>query len=462
MVFSSITFIYYFLPLILVGYFLTPDRFKNYTLLLACLVFYFVGEPVYIVLLLGSVVVNYIAGIGIEKHRGSLRAKRILAAAIASDILMLAVFKYFNFFADNLTAALNLDIRWTKIALPIGISFYTFQIMSYVIDVYRGEARAQRNIANLALYVSLFPQLIAGPIVRYKTIEEELKNRKHTIDDFAYGVKRFVTGLLKKVIIANPLGTLWVLAKYAEQPSVLFYWLGAVGFMLQIYFDFSAYSDMGIGLGRMFGFHFLENFNYPYISRSITEFWQRWHMSLGQWFRDYLYIPLGGNRTTKLKWYRNIAIVWLATGIWHGAAWNFIVWGMLFGIILILEKLFLLKMLKKAPVPIGHLYTLTIVLFSFVLFNSSSFTEAANVTKGMLGLLEIPLISDEAIYHLMSNKILLTLAIVFSTPIVNLKARLKAFEKLAHFEPVATVLVLLAVTGFLIDSSFNPFLYFRF
>jgi alginate O-acetyltransferase complex protein AlgI len=462
MVFSSITFIYYFLPLVLVGYFLTPSRFKNYTLLLASLVFYFVGEPVYIVLLLGSVVVNYIAGIGIEKHQGSLRAKRILAGAIASDILMLAVFKYFNFFAENLTAALSLDIRWTKIALPIGISFYTFQIMSYVIDVYRGEARAQRNIANLALYVSLFPQLIAGPIVRYKTIEEELKNRTHSTENFAYGVKRFVTGLLKKVIIANPLGTLWALAKYAEQPSVLFYWLGAVGFMLQIYFDFSAYSDMGIGLGRMFGFHFLENFNYPYISRSITEFWQRWHMSLGQWFRDYLYIPLGGNRTTKWKWYRNIAIVWLATGIWHGAAWNFIVWGVLFGIILILEKLFLLKMLQKAPGLIGHLYTLTIVLFSFVLFNSSSFTEAANVTKGMLGLLEIPLVSDESIYHLMSNKILLTLAIVFSTPIVNLKARLKAFEKLAHFEPVATVLVLLAVTGFLIDSSFNPFLYFRF
>ncbi|MBE0452026.1 MAG: MBOAT family protein [Clostridia bacterium] len=462
MVFSSITFIYYFLPLVLVGYFLTPHKFKNYTLLLASLVFYFVGEPVYILLLFSSVIVNYFAGLAIEKHHGRIRAKQILAAAIAYDILMLAIFKTFNFFAENLTAALSLDIRWTKIALPIGISFYTFQIMSYVIDVYRGEAKAQRNLASLALYVSLFPQLIAGPIVRYKTIEEELKNRKHTVDDFAYGVKRFVTGLLKKVIIANPLGTLWALAKYAEQPSVLFYWLGAVGFMLQIYFDFSAYSDMGIGLGRMFGFHFLENFNYPYISKSITEFWQRWHMSLGQWFRDYLYIPLGGNRTTKWKWFRNIGIVWLATGIWHGAAWNFIVWGVLFGMILILEKLFLLKMLQKAPGLIGHLYTLTIVLFSFVLFNSSSFSEAANVTKGMLGLLEIPMVSDESIYHLMSNKILLIIAIVFSTPIVNLSPRHTLFNKLAHFEPIAIVLILVAVTGFLIDSSFNPFLYFRF
>ncbi len=462
MVFSSITFIYYFLPLVLVGYFLTPDRLKNVTLLMASLVFYFVGEPVYIILLLGSVALNYIAGLGIEKHRGSLRAKQILASAIAFDILMLAIFKYFNFFAENMTAALSLDIRWVKIALPIGISFYTFQIMSYVIDVFRGEAKAQKNIANLALYVSLFPQLIAGPIVRYKTIEEELSNRVHSTENFAYGVRRFVIGLLKKVIIANPLGALWGLAKFAEQPSVLFYWLGAVGFMLQIYFDFSAYSDMGIGLGRMFGFHFLENFNYPYIARSITEFWQRWHMSLGRWFRDYLYIPLGGNRTSKLKWYRNIGIVWLATGIWHGAAWNFILWGAMFGIILILEKLFLLQMLKKVPGWIGHLYTLIVVLFGFVLFNSSSFTEAADVIQGMLGLLEIPLVSDESIYHLMSNKVLLIIAIVFSTPIVNFKLRHSAIDKLSRFEPVAIVLILAAVTGFLIDSSFNPFLYFRF
>ncbi len=462
MVFSSMTFIYYFLPLVLAGYFFTPNRFKNYALLFASLVFYFVGEPAYILLLLGSVLVNYIVGLKIEKYRGKAASKWFLTFGIASDVLMLAIFKYFNFFAENMNALLKLDIKWVKIALPIGISFYTFQIMSYIIDVYRGEVKAQKNIGFLALYVSLFPQLIAGPIVRYKTIEAELTSRKHTTENFAYGVRRFIFGLLKKVIIANPLGTLWPLATLADQPTVLFYWLGAVGFMLQIYFDFSAYSDMGIGLGRIFGFHFLENFNFPYISKSITEFWQRWHMSLGTWFRDYLYIPLGGNRTSKLKWYRNIAIVWLATGIWHGADWNFILWGAIFGIILILEKHILLNVLSKLPVAFRHLYTLILVLFSFVLFNASSLNEAITVIGGMLGLSGIPLYSKASLYYLMSNKVLIIIAIIFSTPVTKIVWQRISTGKIGRFEPVMLMLLLIAVTGFLVDSSFNPFLYFRF
>ncbi len=462
MVFSSITFIYYFLPLILVGYFFTPDRFKNYTLLFASLVFYFVGEPIYILLLLASVIINYIAGREIEKHLDRPASKWILTVAITVDILILALFKYFNFFAENINALFKTDMKWVTIALPIGISFYTFQIMSYIIDVYRGEARAQKNIGYLALYVSLFPQLIAGPIVRYKTIEDELINRKHTTENFAYGVRRFIFGLLKKVVIANPLGTLWQLAEYADQPTVLFYWLGSVGFMLQIYFDFSAYSDMGIGLGRMFGFHFLENFNFPYVSKSITEFWQRWHMSLGTWFRDYLYIPLGGNRTTKLKWYRNIAIVWLATGIWHGADWNFVLWGAFFGMILILEKHFLNRQLEKLPLIFRHVYTLSLILFSFALFNASSLTEAVTVMGGMLGLSGIPLYSEASLYYLMSNKILLVVAMIFSTPLTAIVWKRLSTGRLGRLEPAMLVMILIVVTGFLVDSSFNPFLYFRF
>lgn len=462
MVFSSMTFIYYFLPLVLLGYFFTPDRLKNYTLLLASLVFYFVGEPVYILLLLGSVSINYFAGLEIERHHGKPASKWILTLAIASNVLMLAIFKYFNFFAENVNALLKLDIKWVTIALPIGISFYTFQIMSYIIDVYRGEVKAQKNIGYLALYVSLFPQLIAGPIVRYKTIEEELTSRKHTSENFAYGIRRFIFGLLKKVVIANPLGMLWQLAEFADQPTVLFYWLGAVGFMLQIYFDFSAYSDMAIGLGRMFGFHFLENFNFPYISKSVTEFWQRWHMSLGTWFRDYLYIPLGGNRTSKIKWYRNIAIVWLATGIWHGADWNFILWGAIFGILLILEKHVLLSVLERLPVMFRHLYTLTLILFSFVLFNASNLTEAVTVIRGMLGLSGIPLYSEASLYYLMSNKILLIVAMIFSTPVTKVVWNRLSTGKLGRLEPAILMMLLIAVTGFLIDASFNPFLYFRF
>lgn len=467
MVFTSITFIYFFLPIVLVLYFITPNKYRNYILLLASLFFYFCGEPKYTLLFIASISVNYFHGILIEKHHGTKIAKYVLVSSIIINLLLLAIFKYSNFLINNISDIFNIDIKFVEIALPIGISFYTFQAMSYLIDLYRGEVKAQKNILNLALYISLFPQLIAGPIVRYKTINDELSHRNHSFDNFAYGVKRFVIGLTKKVLIANSLGELWKLAIYAEQPSVLFYWLGAIGFTLQIYFDFSAYSDMAIGLGRIFGFHFLENFNYPYISKSITEFWRRWHISLGTWFRDYLYIPLGGNRTTKLIWFRNIFIVWFCTGFWHGANWNFIIWGIVFGIILVAEKLFLLKLMGKIPSVFSHLYALLIIIFSFVLFNSSNTADAVQYMKGMLGLLNIPIFTNESLYYLGSYKILIIIAILCATPIPSHMTK-KAYKnnKLLsvanYLEPIIYVVLLIVVTGFLIDSSFNPFLYFRF
>lgn len=467
MVFSSITFLYLFLPIILVLYFITPIKFRNYTLLLASLFFYFCGEPKYILLFIASIIINYIHGILIEKHRGTKAAKYVFVSSIIVNLTLLGIFKYSNFLISNISNIFNIDIKFVKIALPIGISFYTFQAMSYIIDVYRGEVKAQNNIFNLALYISLFPQLIAGPIVRYSTINKELESRSYSFEDFAYGVRRFVIGLTKKVLLANSLGELWKIAIYTEQPSVLTYWLGAIGFTLQIYFDFSAYSDMAIGLGRIFGFHFLENFNYPYISKSITEFWRRWHISLGTWFRDYLYIPLGGNRTTKFKWLRNIFIVWFCTGFWHGADWNFILWGMGFGIILVVEKLFLIKFFGKIPALFSHLYTILIIIFSFVLFNSSNISDALQYMKGMVGLLNVPVFSREALYYLDSYKVLIILAMLCSTPIPLriFKRKWKGYRVLSvikNLEPIIYIVLLIVVTGFLIDSSFNPFLYFRF
>jgi alginate O-acetyltransferase complex protein AlgI len=467
MVFSSITFLYIFLPIVLILYFITPHKLRNYILLLASLFFYFCGEPKYITLFIVSIIINYVYGVLIEKHLGTKTAKYVVVSAIIINLLILGVFKYSNFFIKNISYIFNLDIKFVTIALPIGISFYTFQAMSYIIDVYRGEVKAQKNILNLALYISLFPQLIAGPIVRYRTVNEELESRYYSFEDFAYGVRRFVIGLAKKVLLANPLGELWGFALYTEQPSMLTYWLGAIGFTLQIYFDFSAYSDMAIGLGRIFGFHFLENFNYPYISKSITEFWRRWHISLGTWFRDYLYIPLGGNKTTKLKWFRNIFIVWFCTGFWHGADWNFIIWGIGFGIILVVEKLFFIKFLERIPALFCHLYTLLIIIFSFVLFNSSSISDALQYMRGMLGLLNIPVLSKEALYYLNSYKILMILAVLCSTPIpfriVKKKWKdNKVLSVISNLEPIIYIVLLIVITGFLIDSSFNPFLYFRF
>jgi alginate O-acetyltransferase complex protein AlgI len=354
MVFSSISFLYYFLPAVLAMYFLVPFRYKNLVLLTASLFFYFYGEPLYSILMIVSVVSGYLHGIWIDRAKMGRYAKLPLISSVFTSIGLLMFFKYADFFIENINWVFGSKIPLFRIALPIGISFYTFQILSYTIDVYRGNTKVQKSLLNFALYVSFFPQLIAGPIVRYTDIEKEIIKRRHSFEGFSYGVNRFIIGLAKKVLLANTLGEFVSIFQSTSEKTVLSYWLAAVGFMLQIYFDFSGYSDMAIGMGRMFGFHFLENFNYPFISKSLTEFWRRWHMSLGNWFRDYVYIPMGGNRVSKLKWIRNIFVVWFMTGFWHGAQWNFIVWGIYFALMLALEKYFIKKVLQKLPAIMMH------------------------------------------------------------------------------------------------------------
>ena len=408
MLFTSISFLYYFLPLVLIVYFIVPKNYKNLVLLLFSLLFYFYGEPKYILLMLFEILVAYIGAILIDKYKD----KSILILTLFIHIILLVIFKYTDFFISNINNIFNTNFKLLNIALPIGISFYTFQIISYVIDVYRGKVKVQKNFLKLATYVSLFPQLIAGPIVRYEVIEDELDNRKHSFENFALGTRRFTIGLAKKVLIANMLGELCTKFDLVDERSIIFYWLFAISYMLQIYFDFSAYSDMAIGLGRIFGFHFLENFNYPYISKSITEFWRRWHISLGSWFRDYDYIPLGGNRVSKIKFLRNILIVWLLTGIWHGASWNFIIWGLLFGILLIIEKLWLNKILDKLPNIIKRIYVLFIVMISFIIFNANTMNTAWYNIIGLFGVNKEPFINTYTIYYIKSYLPILIVAII--------------------------------------------------
>ncbi|MCK8060187.1 MULTISPECIES: MBOAT family protein [unclassified Fusibacter] len=467
MLFSSISFIYYFLPIVFAIYFLVPYKFKNFILLIASLLFYFFGEPKYTFLLLLSTLVDYLHSLVIHKHRGTRKAKAALISSIAINLSILGFFKYYDFFIENINHLFHLNLLPLGLTLPIGISFFTFQTMSYTIDVYRNEAEIQRSPLGLATYISLFPQLIAGPIVRYKTVAKEINHRVHNFDLFAYGVKRFIIGLAKKVLIANQLGELSALSHTSGQPSVMFYWLGAVAFSLQIYFDFSGYSDMAIGLGRIFGFHFLENFNYPYISKSITEFWSRWHISLGAWFKDYVYIPLGGNRVGKLKWYRNILIVWFATGFWHGASWNYVLWGIYFGALLVLEKLVLSKRLIKSPALVQHAYVLFIIVISFVIFQNEDFSVMTMRLKGMFGLLDLPLASSESVYYFRSYAVVIAISLLAATPIPNRIIKNLEFNKSARLlstivEPVCYLLLLIVITGYLVDASFNPFLYFRF
>ena len=467
MLFSSIPFLYYFLPVVLILYFLAPDQLRNAVLLVASLLFYAWGEPKYIILMIVSILLGYLFGILIERYRGTGWSKVFLSGSVLSGLGLLAYFKYANFFIENYDQLTGQKTGLLKIALPVGISFYTFQILSYTIDVYRGEVKAQRNLILMATYVALFPQLIAGPIVRYIDVETELKSRQVTLEKVFLGIRCFIIGLSKKVLIANALGELCGIFKASAEKSVVFYWIYGIAFSLQIYFDFSGYSDMAIGLGKIFGFHFLENFNYPYVSKSITEFWRRWHISLGSWFRDYLYIPLGGNRGSFKKWLFNIALVWMLTGLWHGAAWNFILWGLLFALLLILEKVWLGQILKKLPGMVAHLYVLFFVMLSFVLFNAKDLTEAVTDIRGVLGFLAIPLVTAETFYYLRSYGVILVLAIVGATPFfkqlirrVNTKAVGANFLALA--EPIGLISFLLLVTGYLIDGSFNPFLYFRF
>lgn len=459
MLFSSISFLYYFLPVVLVVYFVVPKGLKNLVLLLASLLFYFYGEPVYVLLMIFSSVSGYWHGLWIERMRGKRYSSVALVSSITVHLLLLMYFKYTDFFIANVNTLFSSNFALLRMLLPIGISFYTFQILSYTIDVYRGEVSVQRNFINFATYVTLFPQLIAGPIVRYATVEKELTERSSSFSGVAWGIRRFVLGLAKKVILANTLGELGQVV--LVQPTVAFYWLGAVAFMLQIYYDFSGYSDMAIGLGRIFGFHFLENFNYPYISRSIAEFWRRWHISLGVWFREYVYIPMGGNRVAVFYWVRNILVVWLLTGFWHGAEWNFIVWGLFFGVLLVLEKRVLGRFLSGVA---GNIYVLLAVLVSFVIFNAG-LTEGFAQLQGMFGFLRLPLGSFETWVYFRGYALVLALAMIGATP---LPARLAAWlgEKrpglVNILEPLLLLGLMLVVTGYLVDGSFNPFLYFRF
>ena len=463
MLFTSISFLYYFLPIVIILYFIVPKKFKNFILFLSSIFFYFCGEPIYTFLMIGEIFIAYVGARYLEKHR----KKSILVSLLAIHIGALGLFKYSDFTINNINQILGSKIPLLKLALPIGISFYTFQIISYVVDVYRGKVKAQKSFLKLATYVSLFPQLIAGPIVRYETIEKELDNRTSNFENFAYGVRRFVIGLGKKVLIANMLGELCDVFSTTNEKSVLFYWIFAISYSLQIYFDFSAYSDMAIGLGRMFGFHFLENFNYPYISKSITEFWRRWHMSLSSWFRDYVYIPLGGNRKETIILVRNIFIVWALTGIWHGANWTFVIWGLMYGIMLIIEKLLLTKHLEKMPSILQRIYVLFTVMISFIIFNANSIGEAWNNIIGLFGANGESLINASAVYYLKSYLVVLVIAIIGSTPLLKniiekLKTKTNANKIINLLEPIAMASILTIVTAYLVDNSYNPFLYFRF
>jgi len=466
MVFSGIPFLYWFLPITLLAYFIAPKKLRNAVLLVSSLIFYGWGEPRYLIFMVLSILQGYIFGLLIEKHQNTGRSKLYLTASVVLSLGLLCYCKYADFLIANFNAVTGLSVPLLKIALPIGISFYTFQILSYAVDVYRGEAEAQRSFVNLAAYISMFPQLIAGPIVRYADIAESLDRREHTLSDIAYGVRRFVLGLGKKVLIANTLGELCSIFKAADEKSVLFFWLYAVAYALHIYFDFSGYSDMAIGLGRLFGFRFMENFNYPYISGSITEFWRRWHISLGSWFRDYLYIPLGGNRVPKWRWYLNIFIVWMSTGLWHGAAWNFAIWGLMFAVLLVIEKQWLLKLLEKAGF-IKHIYVMVIVIMSFVLFDAGSISDGIRTISALFGGGGYPLASVESLYYLRSYGIVMIIGIIGSTPVMAKAAKAVSGHSIGGrimsvLEPLFLTLLLIVCTAYLVDGSFNPFLYFRF
>ena len=466
MLFSSIPFLFWFLPGVLLLYAAAPEALKNTVLLLSSLFFYGWGEPRYVIWMMLAILMAYLFGLLIERYHNVPKLARLfLALSVSSSLLMLGYFKYADFFIRNVNAATGCSIPLLKITLPIGISFYTFQILSYTVDVYRGEP-AQKNLIHLAAYVAMFPQLIAGPIVRYSDIAQQLEHRSHSTALAAEGVRRFLIGLGKKILIANQLGELCSVFRASDEKSVLFYWLYAVAFALHIYFDFSGYSDMAIGLGKVFGFHFLENFNYPYISASITEFWRRWHMSLGTWFRDYVYIPLGGNRVGRARQLLNILVVWMLTGFWHGAAWNFVVWGLMFAVLLIMEKLWLLKPLSKCR-PLAHLYVVFFVVISFVIFNAENMGQALSDIGGLFGAGGIPLVSAEAVYCLRSFALVLILAVLGATPLlrnglVRLSQYPTAGKVLNALEPFTLFVLLLVMTGYLVDGSFNPFLYFRF
>ena len=472
MLFSSLTFLFIFLPLICLLYFLVKKRmYKNIILLIFSLVFYAWGEPKYIFLMILTILTSYIFGILIHKFDKEKKTKAKKITFILSIIVILSsliFFKYTNFIFDNINSLFGSNIVIDKIILPIGISFYTFQILSYVIDLYRNKIKVQKNICNLALYVTLFPQLIAGPIVRYETVEDELANRKETFEDFSNGLKRFIMGLGKKVIISNNVAILADFVfdnalTYNNEMGTALIWLGAIAYSLQIYYDFSGYSDMAIGLGRMFGFHFLENFNYPYISKSITDFWRRWHISLSSWFRDYIYIPLGGNRVKKLRHIFNIFVVWALTGLWHGAAWNFIIWGLYFGIILIIEKFLLGKILNKLPKLVQWIYAIIFIVIGWVIFRANNLAEIGYIIKKLFDFSSTDFIALLSINNFSLSLIYMVIGIILMFPIYP-KVKEKFGDKTWYqwLEVFFCLGLLLLCILFLTSSSYNPFIYFRF
>ena len=467
MVFSSIIFIFGLLPITLLVYFISPKGIRNFIILISSLIFYGWGEPIYISIMIFSTIFDYINGILIEKYReNKALASGIFLNSIVINLGILFFFKYYGFLISNINAILGLNIEAHTLPLPVGISFYTFQTMSYVIDVYLNKVKVQKNIISFGAYVTMFPQLVAGPIVKYSDVEKELNNRKETLEKFGEGVERFILGLGKKVLLANNIGLLWTTIKGTsiEEISVLTAWIGIIAFTFQIYFDFSGYSDMAIGLGKMFGFNFIENFNYPYISKSVTEFWRRWHMSLGGWFREYVYIPLGGNREGLKKQIRNLLIVWFLTGFWHGASWNFILWGLYFGMFIIIEKLFLLKYLNKHSI-IAHIYTIVILIIGWVLFEFDSVIQVFKYIKTMFFLSPNTVIDSNAIYYLKTNGVLFIMLIILSTPLVyNFISKVKKTLKLKTLVIISLlhVIILFLSIAYLINETYNPFLYFRF
>lgn len=468
MLFSSIVFLFTFLPAVMILYYLLPVRFRNVILLLASLVFYAWGEPVYLFLMLLSILFNYFSGLDIARNLQDKRAaKRSLVFSLIINLAVLGFFKYEGFVLDTLNGILPVHISYHALPLPIGISFYTFQILSYIIDVYRGNVKVQTNLSNFALYVTMFPQLIAGPIVQYADVDEQLASREVSWTKFGEGSMYFIRGLAKKVLLANTSGMIFTevsgLAK--GNIAVVTAWLGAFAYMFQIYFDFSGYSDMAIGLGKMFGFEFNMNFNYPYVSKSITEFWRRWHISLSSWFRDYVYIPLGGNRVSKIKHIRNLLIVWFLTGLWHGAAWNFVAWGLYYGVILIIEKYFLSPVLDRLPDVVRHIYSIVLVVIGWVLFFSSSFGQAADYIRVMFGAGAHGFADRESMYLLTSNLILWLILIFGSTPLVHFRyehmLRSKKWNTTIINSVVYAALFIVCI-AYLVTETYNPFLYFRF
>ena len=467
MVFSSLTFLLFYLPGVLAVYYLVPAKLKNPVLFVFSLLFYAWGEPIYVGLMIFSTVLDYCCGRAAEAYRGTKKAKAALIVSVTVNLGLLCLFKYTDFLLTTINGVFGLSIPLLNLPLPIGISFDTFQTMSYTIDVYRGDTKAQKNLISFGAYVSLFPQLIAGPIVRYQTIAAQIDHRVHTADLFSSGVKRFVCGLAKKVLLANNIGLLWNTISQTELSglTVVSAWLGLIAFGFQVYFDFSGYSDMAIGLGRMFGFSFCENFEYPYISASVTEFWRRWHISMGTWFRDYVYIPLGGNRRGVKIQLRNIAIVWLLTGFWHGAAWNYVLWGIFYGLLLMLEKFFLLEKLKKFPAAVARLYTLLCVLVGWGLFAIEDFSKLGGYFGAMFGA-GAGFCDNNTLWQLSSYLPLLGICLVASTPLASklygwLREKCVPAAMTAA-DSCGIVCGMLLSTAYLVSGSYNPFLYFRF